>query len=56
MTISETDRANILLELAEAAENNDTEAAHYNADDILCEVLVRLGYADIVEAYDKIDK
>ena len=34
----------------------DTEANHGNADDILCEFLKGLGYENIVDEYNKIDK
>lgn len=36
--------------------NGDTEAAHSNADGVLCELLKALGYADVVEEYEKVDK
>ncbi|WP_313266530.1 hypothetical protein [Sphingobacterium sp.] len=36
--------------------NDDTEIAHIQADNILCQFLKELGYEDIVEEYDKIDK
>ena len=34
----------------------DTELAHGNADDILCEVLLKLGYADLIEKYKEVHK
>ena len=34
----------------------DTECAHGRADEILCELLRELGYSDIVDAYEDIDK
>ena len=34
----------------------DIEEAHGKADDILCEVLRKLGYNRIVDLYEKIDK
>lgn len=36
--------------------DGDTEAAHGNADDILCEFLTALGYADVVAEWHKVDK
>jgi hypothetical protein len=36
--------------------NDDTEIAHENADDILCNFLESLGYDKIVEEYKKIRK
>ena len=37
-------------------ESHDREHAHTTADDILCELLLDLGYKDVVEEYEKIDK
>jgi len=34
----------------------DTEVGHGKADDILCEFLISLGYADIVREYEKVEK
>jgi len=34
----------------------DTEIAHVQADDILCEFLTSLGYADVVAEWMQIDK
>lgn len=36
--------------------NNDKERAHVNADDILCELLERLGYKEVVEKYNEVSK
>jgi hypothetical protein len=38
------------------ADSADTERDHWDADDILCDLLRALGYDDVVEAWDKIDK
>jgi hypothetical protein len=38
------------------AESDDTECAHGEADNILCELLTRLGYNDVVTAYEAVDK
>ena len=44
-------------EQMEALQNNwDIEETHGKADDILCEVLRKLGYNRLVELYEKIDK
>jgi hypothetical protein len=37
-------------------ESGDTEMAHSIADTVLCELLVELGYEDVVEEYNKISK
>lgn len=34
----------------------DTEAAHCDADDLLCALLRALGYGDVVDEYEKVDK
>lgn len=41
--------------LKQEQQNFDTEVAHSNADDILCELLFSLGYADVVNEYNKIN-
>lgn len=42
--------------LRELADDKDTEVAHIMADSILCRILLDLGYNEIVEAYDAVDK
>lgn len=34
----------------------DAETAHSEADRVLCDFLMELGYADVVAAYEKIQK
>lgn len=46
---------NRLLELAQAS-GCDPESAHSEADDILCKLLLALGYHDVVEAWGKVRK
>lgn len=36
--------------------NRDTENAHGDADDILCELLTTLGYEDVVAEWRKVKK
>lgn len=36
--------------------NYDTECAHINADEIICELLQTLGYKEVVKAYDEVTK
>lgn len=43
-------------ELMDLQQNNDVEAAHAKADDILLDILRDLGLDDIVEEYEKINK
>jgi hypothetical protein len=42
--------------LREQQSNTDTECAHGNADDILCDLLRELGHHAVVEEYEKVDK
>jgi hypothetical protein len=46
-----------LNELKEDGDNDgDIEMNHECADDVLCNLLIDLGYQDVVDAYNKIDK
>lgn len=36
--------------------SGDTEIAHGNADDVLCDLLKSLGYGDVVKEYEKVSK
>ncbi len=38
------------------SDRTDTERGHVEADNILCELLKELGYSDVVEEFEKIDK
>jgi hypothetical protein len=38
-------------QLMELIDCRDIEAAHCDADDILCEILIKLGYKKIVDIY-----
>ena len=42
--------------MRQLASDADIEAAHGKADDILCEVLDKLGYTEIVDLYNSIEK
>ena len=44
------------MSLRQEIENGDTEAAHSNADKVLCDLLVSLGYKDVVEDYQRVEK
>jgi hypothetical protein len=37
-------------------DDDDTEGAHAAADAVLCELLTALGYEQVVEAWNKINK
>ena len=42
--------------LRELQASGDHETAHYEADDILCQLLDALGHGDVVEEFKKIKK
>lgn len=42
--------------LRELADYADTEVAHSEADKILCDILIELGYEETVHLWDKIEK
>jgi hypothetical protein len=46
----------IKAELEQLASLDDQETAHVNADNLLCQLLEHLGFKEVVEAYEKIDK
>lgn len=50
------DREQAIAKLKELQNSGDTEAAHSDADDVLCALLRSLGYADVVAEYEKVDK
>ena len=37
-------------------QSHDTEMAHIDADDVLCELLKSLGYEDVVSEYQNVNK
>lgn len=49
-------REEAIKELKELFKNCDTEGDHVDADNVLCRLLIQLGYDDVVEAYNKIHK
>ena len=42
--------------LRECQKDDNIDAAHRNADHVLCELLVALGYADVVAEWVEVDK
>ena len=42
--------------LQELQKSGDIEAAHSEADGVLCKLLTKLGYSDVVDEWLKIDK
>ena len=49
-------REEALAKLEDCRKSGDTEAAHADADDVLCDLLKSLGYADVVSAWERVDK
>lgn len=49
----EKDYLSLMQELADCSE---PEHAHSKADKLLCELLTDLGYGNIVNAYEKVEK
>lgn len=45
-----------LTELAASQGHGDTDAEHKEADDILCDLLIDLGYADVVTLWKQVHK
>ena len=51
------EQAVIALQIIEReSKRGDTEVAHGKADDILCQFLEQLGFREIVDAWDRVDK
>ena len=50
------DRQQAIDALNDASLNMDIEAAHIQADEILCELLRDLGYIDVVDAWEAVEK
>jgi len=48
--------AEAIEKLKEVQECDDKEIAHCDADNILCDLLLTLGYDEVVVEYTKIDK
>ncbi len=42
--------------LRKIQKNDDKEEAHIDADEVLCKLLLTLGYKEVVKEYEKIDK
>jgi hypothetical protein len=45
-----------LIELQTVPGDGDPEAAHAEADDVLCQLLYEIGYDDVVREWHKIPK
>ena len=51
-----TKQEEILQKLIDLKNNGDIEAAHCEADDLLCQLLIYLGHSEIVDAFNELDK
>lgn len=49
-------REQAITELKKWQVDGDTEAAHWEADKVLCRLLTALGCQDVVAEWEKIDK
>ena len=49
-------REQAISELKELQKSGDQEAAHCDADGVLCKLLEALGYSDVTKEWAKIDK
>lgn len=50
------DRETAIQKLRECQKLDDVEVAHVDADQVLCDLLSDLGYADVVSEYVEVDK
>jgi hypothetical protein len=50
-----TEFADAMMKIARTS-SGDPEAAHGNADDLLCKVLTELGYGEGVKVFEGMDK
>jgi hypothetical protein len=49
-------REQAIEKLVECQQNRDTENAHLDADKVLCEMLISLGFKDVVNAWEPVHK
>jgi len=56
MEVNEFLKEKYLNKLKEKCSSGDIEINHYNADDVLCELLESLGYNEIVTEFKKLEK
>lgn len=45
-----------LTEMDRCAKSDNTEMAHYEADELLCKFLVECGYDELVDKFDNVNK
>lgn len=49
-------REEAIRQLKQAQENGDIESAHSKADYVLCALLAELGYQDVLDEWEKVEK
>ena len=49
-------RDEAIAALNKCVQDEDTECAHAEADGVLCNILVELGFQEVVDKYNEIDK
>lgn len=54
--MDEKERESYIARLKECQENHDDEKAHADANQILCDILTKAGYQDIVSEWDRVRK
>lgn len=52
----EMTRERAIEELRKQQTECDTEVAHGEADAVLCDLLISLGFSDVVDEYHKVEK
>lgn len=53
---TEKERYRVIEILKKSQSNLDIEMAHSDAGDALCDLLVHLGFTDVVEEWKRVDK
>jgi hypothetical protein len=56
MIIWKQKKIKIIERLRKLQKDDDTEDAHKEADKILCEMLIKLGFEDVVKEYNEVGK
>jgi chromosome segregation and condensation protein ScpB len=54
--VQESEVQEVKDRLIELQSENDHEAAHIEADGVLCDFVTKLGFEDVVEEYQKINR
>ena len=50
------DGSQAIAKLKELQSGRDIESEHSYADDVLCQLLISLGYQDVVDEWNKVEK